>query len=59
MRYVVDKKSGSVWAIVVDTHTGLTVKRFHILKGVGKNNGWCRADRYKDEMNAAEKVKDK
>lgn len=52
MRYIVEKTSGSGWARVIDTTTGKRVRSFNIFKGIGKNNGWARAEQMRDKLNA-------
>ncbi|MCL6710472.1 hypothetical protein M8R20_46120 [Pseudomonas sp. R2.Fl] len=57
-RFVVLKASGSRFAYVNDTLKGVTVKRYDILKGDGKRNGWNMAKRHADDLNAAHKAKE-
>lgn len=43
-RFYVAKESGSEWARVIDRSTGRQIKRFNVLRGDGKRNGWNQAD---------------
>jgi hypothetical protein len=49
-RYKVEKKSGSQYAYVVDTETGLSIKRYNIFKG----DGWSKADKHAIHLNSLE-----
>lgn len=51
-RYVVQKASGSRYAYVRDTLLGATVRRYDILKGAGRWNGWNLADAHAKRLNA-------
>ena len=50
-RFVVLKASGSRFAYVNDTEKGRTVKRYDILKGHGKANGWEMANAHAKQLN--------
>lgn len=52
LRYVVLKASGSRYAYVNDTLLRRTVKRYDILKGDGRWNGWNLADAHAKRLNA-------
>jgi hypothetical protein len=51
-RFVVVKASGSRFAYVNDTQEGRTVKRYDILKGTGRRNGWEAAKAHAESLNA-------
>lgn len=51
-RYIVRKESGSRYAYVTDNSTGRTIKRYDVLRGDGKRNGWVMADRHAADLNA-------
>lgn len=51
-RYVVLKVSGSRFAYVQDTQERRTVKRYDILKGEGKHNGWNMAEAHAAALNS-------
>jgi hypothetical protein len=53
-RYVVLKASGSRFAYVNDTQGGKTIRRYDILKGAGKWNGWELAKAHAERLNALE-----
>ena len=50
-RYVVLKASGSRYAYVNDTLIGKTIKRYDILKGAGRWNGWNLAEAHANRLN--------
>jgi hypothetical protein len=50
-RFSVEKEAGSRFAWVVDKTTNERLKRFDVLKGEGKNNGWNRADAMAEQLN--------
>jgi len=52
-RYYVRKESGSQWARVMDGTTGQVVKRFNVLTGLGKRNGWQQATALCARLNSA------
>ena len=51
VRFVVKKETGSKYAWVVDTMTGERLKRFDVLKGKDKRNGWNMADAMAERLN--------
>lgn len=50
-RYYAKKESGSHWVYVMDRESLGYLKRFNMLRGVGKNNGWDRADAMCKQLN--------
>ena len=55
-RYYVSKDSGSHFAYVIDRMTRESVRRFHILRGVGVRNGWNQAVAFCERMNLGPNV---
>ncbi len=50
-RFTVKKESGSRFAWVVDTMTGERLKRFDVLKGKDRRNGWNMAEEMAFRLN--------
>lgn len=49
-RYKIEKNAGSLFARVIDTHTGKVLKSYNVNKG--KGDGWERADKHCAGANA-------